>query len=133
MSKVFTVVSGKGGVGKSTFCANVAISLAGQNKKVLLIDGDAGLRSLDLLLSVDSMVVYDWLDIIETVATITKHDCFLMIIFSFYLHQLHILTHSQKTFLWICFKNLAKNMTILLSILLLAQANCLCSIQIVAT
>lgn len=65
MSKVFTVVSGKGGVGKSTFCANVAISLAEQNKKVLLIDGDAGLRSLDLLLSVDSMVVYDWLDIIE--------------------------------------------------------------------
>lgn len=66
MSKVFTVVSGKGGVGKSTFCANVAISLAEQNKKVLLIDGDAGLRSLDLLLSVDSMVVYDWLDIIES-------------------------------------------------------------------
>lgn len=65
MSKIFTVVSGKGGVGKSTFCANVAISLAQQNKKVLLIDGDAGLRSLDLLLSVDSMVVYDWLDIIE--------------------------------------------------------------------
>ena len=65
MSKVFTVVSGKGGVGKSTFCANVAISLAEHNKKVLLIDGDAGLRSLDLLLSVDSMVVYDWLDIIE--------------------------------------------------------------------
>lgn len=66
MSKVFTVVSGKGGVGKSTFCANIAISLAEQNKKVLLIDGDAGLRSLDLLLSVDSMVVYDWLDIIES-------------------------------------------------------------------
>lgn len=65
MSKVFTVVSGKGGVGKSTFCVNVAISLAEQNKKVLLIDGDAGLRGLDLLLSVDSMVVYDWLDIIE--------------------------------------------------------------------
>ena len=65
MSKVFTVVSGKGGVGKSTFCANVAISLAEHNKKVLLIDGDAGLRSLDFLLSVDSMVVYDWLDIIE--------------------------------------------------------------------
>lgn len=65
MSKVITVVSGKGGVGKSTFCANVAVSLAKQKKKVLLIDGDAGLRSLDLLLFVDSMVVYDWLDIIE--------------------------------------------------------------------
>lgn len=65
MAKILTVISGKGGVGKSTFCANVAIALAEQNKKVLLIDGDAGLRSLDLLLSVDSMVVYDWLDIIE--------------------------------------------------------------------
>lgn len=76
MSKVFTVVSGKGGVGKSTFCANVAISLAEHNKKVLLIDGDAGLRSLDLLLSVDSMVVYDWLDIIESRCDHTKARLF---------------------------------------------------------
>ena len=65
MSKIITVASGKGGVGKSTFCANIALSFAKQKKKVLLVDGDAGLRSLDLLLSVDSMVVYDWLDIIE--------------------------------------------------------------------
>lgn len=76
MSKVFTVVSGKGGVGKSTFCANIAISLAEQNKKVLLIDGDAGLRSLDLLLSVDSMVIYDWLDIIENRCEYSKARLF---------------------------------------------------------
>lgn len=64
MSKIFTVVSGKGGVGKSTFCANIALSLCKKGKKVLLVDGDAGLRSLDLLLSVDDMVVYDWMDIL---------------------------------------------------------------------
>jgi septum site-determining protein MinD len=76
MSKIFTVVSGKGGAGKSTFCSNIGISLAEQKKKILLIDGDAGLRSLDLLLSVDSMVVYDWLDIIENRCDFTKARLF---------------------------------------------------------
>ncbi|MBE6804725.1 MAG: septum site-determining protein MinD, partial [Ruminococcaceae bacterium] len=53
MAKIFTVASGKGGVGKSTFCTNIAISLGESGKNVLLIDGDAELRSLDLLLGVD--------------------------------------------------------------------------------
>lgn len=65
MAKIFTVVSGKGGVGKSTFCANIALSLCEKGKKVLLVDGDAGLRSLDLLLGVDEMVLYDWMDILR--------------------------------------------------------------------
>lgn len=65
MAKIFTVVSGKGGVGKSTFCVNIALSLCEKGEKVLLIDGDAGLRSLDLLLGVDEMVLYDWADILR--------------------------------------------------------------------
>lgn len=65
MAKILTVASGKGGVGKSTFCTNVAIALCDMGKKVLLIDGDATLRSLDLLLGVDEMVLYDWLDVLE--------------------------------------------------------------------
>lgn len=64
VAKVFTVVSGKGGVGKSTFCVNIALSLCKMNKKVLLIDGDISLRSLDLLLGLDENLVYDWSDII---------------------------------------------------------------------
>ena len=63
LAKVITVLSGKGGVGKSTFCANIGKALS-KNKKVLLIDGDIGLRSLDMLLGVDSMVVFDWSDVI---------------------------------------------------------------------
>lgn len=65
MAKIFTVLSGKGGVGKSTFCVNIAFALCEKGKKVLLIDGDAGLRSLDLLLGVDEMVLYDWADILN--------------------------------------------------------------------
>lgn len=65
MAKIYTVASGKGGVGKSTFCANIAIALSDMGKKVLLIDGDATLRCLDLLLGVDEMVLYDWLDVLE--------------------------------------------------------------------
>ena len=64
MARIFTVASGKGGVGKSTFCTNIAISLGESGKNVLLIDGDAELRSLDLLLGVDEMVLYDWSDVI---------------------------------------------------------------------
>ncbi|MBR5202211.1 MAG: AAA family ATPase [Clostridia bacterium] len=65
MAKIFTVASGKGGVGKSTFCTNIAIALGELGKNVLLIDGDAELRSLDLLLGVDEMMLYDWSDILE--------------------------------------------------------------------
>ena len=64
MARIFTVVSGKGGVGKSTFCVNTALALCRNNKKVLLIDGDIALRSLDLLLEIDEMVLYDWSDVI---------------------------------------------------------------------
>ena len=76
MAKIYTVASGKGGVGKSTFCVNIAIALSEKGKNVLLIDGDAGLRSLDLLLSVDDMVVYDWLDIIENRCDYSKARLF---------------------------------------------------------
>lgn len=63
MAKVFCVLSGKGGVGKSTFCVNIGKALS-ENKKVLLIDGDISFRSLDMLLGLDSMVVFDWADVV---------------------------------------------------------------------
>ncbi|WP_370807459.1 P-loop NTPase [Faecalibacillus intestinalis] len=44
MSRIITVTSGKGGVGKSSVSVNLAIALAHQNLKVCLIDGDFGLK-----------------------------------------------------------------------------------------
>jgi chromosome partitioning protein len=41
MSKIISVFSHKGGVGKTTFIYNIAFELAERNKKVLLIDADS--------------------------------------------------------------------------------------------
>ncbi|MDP6980477.1 MAG: AAA family ATPase [Myxococcota bacterium] len=46
------VVSGKGGVGKTNVVANLAVSCAGQGARVLVVDGDAGLANLDVLMGV---------------------------------------------------------------------------------
>lgn len=62
---VITVTSGKGGVGKTTTTANLAVALASGGKKVVCIDGDIGLRNLDVVLGLENRIVYDLVDIIE--------------------------------------------------------------------
>jgi flagellar biosynthesis protein FlhG len=46
------VTSGKGGVGKTQLSANIALLLARHGQRVLLVDADLGLASLDLALGV---------------------------------------------------------------------------------
>lgn len=64
MANRILVASGKGGVGKSTFTAGVSKALSERSKKILAIDCDIGLRSLDLLLGHSSDIVFDWGDVI---------------------------------------------------------------------
>lgn len=63
--KIITVASAKGGVGKSTFCCLTGKMLSSQGKRVLLVDMDIGVRSLDILLGVSEKVVYNWGDVIK--------------------------------------------------------------------
>jgi len=48
--KVISVVSGKGGVGKTNVSVNLAIAMANLNKHVMLLDADLGLANIDVLL-----------------------------------------------------------------------------------
>ena len=64
-AKVLTVTSGKGGVGKTTITANLGAALASRQQKVVCIDGDIGLRNLDVVLGLENRIVYDIVDIVE--------------------------------------------------------------------
>ncbi|MBA4420453.1 MAG: septum site-determining protein MinD [Anaerolinea sp.] len=64
-AKVITVTSGKGGVGKTTTTANLAVALASLGYKVTCLDSDIGLRNLDVVLGLENRIVYDIVDIVE--------------------------------------------------------------------
>jgi septum site-determining protein MinD len=64
-AQVITVSSGKGGVGKTTTVANIAVALAATGAKVACVDGDIGLRNLDVVMGLENRIVYDIVDVIE--------------------------------------------------------------------
>jgi len=64
-ANVITISSGKGGVGKTTTTANLAVALAQLDQKVVCIDGDIGLRNLDVILGLENRIVYDLVDVVE--------------------------------------------------------------------
>ena len=65
MAEVITITSGKGGVGKSTCTANLAVGLAQMGKRVVAVDFDIGLRNLDMILGLENRIVYDVVDVME--------------------------------------------------------------------
>lgn len=65
MGTVLIVASGKGGTGKTSFCAGVSAALCALSEKVLLIDADAGLKSQDLVLGMSDSLLFSYYDVIK--------------------------------------------------------------------
>jgi septum site-determining protein MinD len=63
--RVITITSGKGGVGKTTFSANVSAALAVLGKKTIAVDTDVGLRNLDIIMGLENRIVFDLVDVVE--------------------------------------------------------------------
>ena len=63
--RVITVTSGKGGVGKTTFSANVSAALATLDQKTIAVDTDVGLRNLDIVMGLENRIVFDLVDVVE--------------------------------------------------------------------
>lgn len=72
MAKIIVVTSGKGGVGKTTTSASIAVGLAVRGYKTVVIDFDIGLRNLDLIMGCERRVVYDLINVINKEATLNQ-------------------------------------------------------------
>jgi septum site-determining protein MinD len=90
LSEIIVVTSGKGGVGKTTTSASVAVGFARRGHKVAVIDFDVRLRNLDLIMGCERRVVYDFVNVIHSECTLRqalikdkRHD------------NLHVLAASQ--------------------------------------
>ncbi len=64
-AQVLMIASGKGGTGKSTLSVFLGAELAALGKKVLLIELDSGLRSVDIIAGISGQTVYDIADILS--------------------------------------------------------------------
>jgi septum site-determining protein MinD len=90
LARIIVVTSGKGGVGKTTTSAAVAMSLAKKGHKTAVIDFDVGLRNLDLIMGCERRVVYDFVNVINGEATLNQ-----ALIRDKRCNQLYILPASQ--------------------------------------
>ncbi|MGR8980485.1 MAG: septum site-determining protein MinD [Gammaproteobacteria bacterium] len=90
MTRIIVVTSGKGGVGKTTTSAAVAMGLAKKGHKTAVIDFDVGLRNLDLIMGCERRVVYDLVNVINGEAALNQ-----ALIRDKHCNQLYILPASQ--------------------------------------
>lgn len=90
MARIIVVTSGKGGVGKTTTSAAIAMGIALKGHKTAVIDFDVGLRNLDLIMGCERRVVYDFVNVINGEATLNQ-----ALIKDKRCNQLYILPASQ--------------------------------------
>lgn len=65
MARKIVLTSGKGGVGKTTICANLGVNLASLGFRTVLVDVDMGLNNLDVVMGLEKQVVFDITDVIS--------------------------------------------------------------------
>ena len=65
MARKIVFTSGKGGVGKTTICANLGAMLSNLGFRVVILDVDIGLNNLDVVMGVEQRIVFDIIDVIE--------------------------------------------------------------------
>lgn len=90
MAKILVVTSGKGGVGKTTTSASLAMGFAMRGFKTAVIDFDIGLRNLDLIMGCERRVVYDFVNVIRGEANLNQ-----ALIRDKHFKELYILPASQ--------------------------------------
>lgn len=58
--KVITIASGKGGVGKTNFVINLAVTLQNRGQRVAILDADFGMANVDILFGIKTQYsIYD--------------------------------------------------------------------------
>lgn len=72
MGVVIAVISGKGGVGKTTATANIGLGIALRGKRCVLVDFDIGQRNLDMILGLENRVVYDMVQVMDGETTLKQ-------------------------------------------------------------
>jgi septum site-determining protein MinD len=72
LARIIVITSGKGGVGKTTTAAAMAMGLAQRGNRTAVIDFDVGLRNLDLIMGCERRVVYDFVNVINGEANLTQ-------------------------------------------------------------
>jgi septum site-determining protein MinD len=72
LARIIVVTSGKGGVGKTTTSAAIAMGLAKKGHKTAVVDFDVGLRNLDLIMGCERRVVYDFINVINGEASLNQ-------------------------------------------------------------
>ncbi|KIM13001.1 MAG: cell division inhibitor MinD [Sulfurovum sp. FS08-3] len=69
---IIAVISGKGGVGKTTATANIGLGIAMHGRKCVVVDFDIGQRNLDMILGLENRVVYDLVQVMDGEASLKQ-------------------------------------------------------------
>ena len=72
LARIIVITSGKGGDGKTTTAAAMAMGLAQRGHRTVVIDFDVGLRNLDLIMGCERRVVYDFVNVINGEANLNQ-------------------------------------------------------------